>query len=233
MTAKKILTVFLLVLMMSALLVTTASAAEETAGITLPTGEVITADTLLTGNLGATFSTVVIVFAVVGLLEALFGYSLLRLELVLGGFGAGAFLGNFLATGLLKTVIPAGTVTYMVMLVLGVIGALLAFKLFRLAVFLGVGFAGYTIAKSMLVPLLGLAAPIDIIAAVAVGVILGALALVFLRPIVILVTSLMGAFLVSFALSGIIPVPYINIILLAVVFLLGLLIQCRRARGKH
>ena len=232
MAAKKILTVCLLVLLFSALLATTVSAAEDTTGIALPSGETITVDTLLTGNLGATFSITVLAVAAVGILEAFFGYSLLRLELILGGFGAGAFLGNLLATGLLKSVLPAGTVTYAVMLVLGVIGALLAFKLFRLAVFLGVGFAGFTVVKSVIASM-ALTPPVDTVAAVVVGIILGALALKFMRPIVILVTSISGAFLASFALSGLLPIPFANIIRLAVVFLLGLLFQSRRAKKRR
>lgn len=229
MTAKKILTVCLLVLLMSALLATTVSAAEEGSGLALDSFSV---DSLLTGNLGGTFSAIILAVAAVGIVEAFFGYSLLRLELTLGGFGAGAFLGNLLATGILKSILPAGLVTYAVMLVLGVIGALLAFKLFRLALFLGVGFAGFTIIKSV-VASMALTPMIATVAAIVAGIILGALALKFMRPIVILVTAISGAFLVSYALSGLLPIPFINVILLAVVFLLGLLVQSRRAKKRR
>lgn len=232
MTVKKILTVFLLVLMMSALLATTVSAAEEAGGLTLPSGEEITLDTLTTGNLGSTFFPMMIAVAAVGLLEAFFGYTLLRLELTLGGFAGGYFLGSFLVNGVLRSVIPEGTVSYIPMLVLGLIGALLAFKLFKLALFLGVGAAGFLVARSVIATF-PLNWPVDLIVAIAVGLVLGILALKLMRPIVILVTALMGGYLVSFAFSGLLPIPYANLILLAVVFLLGVLIQGRRARKSR
>lgn len=230
MTAKKLLTVFLLVLAVSVLLTVTVSAAEPEGGITLSSGEDIIA--LLTDTLGMTSEIVVLLVTAIGFLEAFFGYTLFRLEIFLGGLAGGAFLGKFLAEGPLASFLPEGAVSCIPMLICGVIGAILAFKLFKLVVFLGFGFAGFTAVKSLAASF-ALPAPIDMVVAAVVGIILGVLAIKFLRPFVILVTSLAGGILISSAISSLISIKYIDLILLVLIFLLGLLTQRKRIKRKR
>ena len=54
-------------------------------------------NTLITGNAGAEIGLPVLIVAAIGFIECVFGLKLLRLEMILFGFAAGFFVGDFLA----------------------------------------------------------------------------------------------------------------------------------------
>ena len=106
----------------------------------------------------------------------------------------------------------------------------------RLALTLGVAAASYF----FLGPILGGMLPSELIGkivAVAIGLVIGLIAQKLLKAIVILVTTVLGSYLVAYALSGIaqkyvVRTEYMTVILLAIFFILGFTAQVKGAR-KH
>ena len=233
-TTKKLIAVISVLLLAALTLGTVASAAEPAgaeeeliANITAPFQPLIdtfvsfSPETFLTANLGNTFTWVVAVIALVGLLEALFGYKLLRFELILAGFGLGVFLGDLLlSTGVLASLLTEEWMTWVFLGIVGILVAFLAFKLFRVALFCSVAFEVFLIGRGVIAAYIENEIAVIVIAVVA-GLLLGLLAVKLLRTVVILETSAIGAYFVSFALSGFIPIDHIGVILLGLVFLIG------------
>ncbi len=182
-------------------------------------------------NLGPSVTPLVLAVALIGILLAFFGYPLLRMTIFLGGFGTGIAVASLLlAGGRLAAALTSPWMPLVVMLLCGALFAWLFCKLFSLALF-------FTVAGAVLLMGMG---PIKalfpnplagILAIIAAALVLGLLATRFVRPIIVLTTAALGGFLVSFALSGIIPVPYIKLVLFGLVLILGLSIQLR-TRGR-
>ncbi len=178
-------------------------------------------------NLGTSVTPLILALALIGILLAFFGYPLLRMTVFLGGFGTGIAVASLLLSN--ERVASALTSPWMplvVMLILGAVFAWLFCKLFALALFFtGFGatiLVGMGPIRAMLPnPLVG------ILAVIAVALVLGLLATRFVRPIIVLTTAAAGGSLFSLALSGLIPVPYIKLVLFAVLFFLGLAVQLR------
>ena len=192
---------------------------------------------LLSGNAGEEFGLPILILVALGLIECLFGLKLLRLELLLFGFGAGFFLGNLIA-GIdgVASLLTAPWMKYALMGVLGILCTILAYKFLRLALVLGVAAAAYF----FLGPILGGMLPsalIGRIAAVAAGLVIGLIAQKLLKTVVILVTTLLGSYLVAYALSGllyryVIHLPYMTAIVLAVFCIIGLAVQVKGIRHR-
>ena len=193
--------------------------------------------TLTTGNAGDVFGLTIVILAAIGLIECFLGLKLLRLELLVFGFGAGFFLGNLIA-GLegVSSLLTEDWMKYVLMGVLGIVCTILAYRFLRLALTLGVAAASYF----FLGPILGGMLPgklIGKIVAVAIGLVIGLIAQKLLKAIVILVTTVLGSYLVAYALSGIaqkyvVRTEYMTVILLAIFFILGFTAQVKGAR-KH
>ncbi len=182
---------------------------------------------LAADNLGASVTPLILAVTLVGILLALFGYPLLRMTIFLGGFGTGIALGTLLlASERFASLLTSPWMPAVVMLLLGALFAWLFCKLFSLALFFtvlgAVVLVGLPIAKVHAPNLL-----VAILIVVLAGIVLGLLATRFVRPIIVLVTAVTGAFLVSLALAGVIPVPHIKLVLFALVLLLGLAVQLR------
>ena len=192
---------------------------------------------LTTGNAGEEIGLPVLILVVVGLIECLFGLKLLRLELLCFGFGAGFFLGNLIA-GIegVGSLLTEQWMEYALMGVLGILCTILAYRVLRLALTLGVAAAAYF----FLGPILGGMLPSELIgkiAAVVVGLLIGLIAQKLLKTVVILVTTFLGAYLAAYALSGvlqkyIIHLPYMTVIVLAFFFIIGFSTQVK-GTGKH
>ena len=194
-------------------------------------------NTLLTGHAGAEFGLPILILAVIGLVECLFGLKLLRLELLAFGFGAGFFLGNMLVgIDAIGNLLTAPWMKYALMGVLGIVCTILAYKFLRFALTLGVAAVTFFFLGPILVEVLS-GALVGNIAAVVVGLILGLVAQKLLKTVVILVTTFSGAYLAAYAVSGllqkyIIRVPYMTVIVLAFLAIVGLSIQIKGARKK-
>ena len=182
-------------------------------------------ETALSANFGNSFSIAVVVVALVGLLEALFGYKLLRLELILAGFAAGFMGGHFLlSTGALDSFLTDEWMRWVFLAIIGLLAAFLAFKLFRIALFLSVGFLVYTFAGGIVASYVN-DKTLAIVVSIVVGLIVGLIAVKLLRTVVILLTAALGAYLFTFAVAGFIPVENISLILLALIFVIGVAVQ--------
>ena len=194
-------------------------------------------DALLKGNAGAEIGLPILIIAVLGLIECLFGLKLLRLELLVFGFGAGFFLGNMIAEiDAVAGLLTAPWMKYALMGVLGIVCTILAYKFLRLALTLGVAAAAYF----FLGPILGGMLPsplIGKIVALVLGLVLGLIAQKLLKTVVILVTVFLGSYLTAYALSGvlqnyIIRLPSMTIIAFAFFFIIGLSTQVKGIKRK-
>ena len=194
-------------------------------------------NTLTGGNAGEEIGLPLLILVAIGLIECLFGLKLLRLELLLFGFGAGFFLGNFIA-GIegVSELLTAPWMKYALMGVLGILCTILAYRFLRLALTLGVAAAAYF----FLGPILGGMLPsalIGKIAAVVIGLVIGLIAQKLLKTVVILVTTFLGSYLVAYALSGvlqkyIIHLPFMTVIVLAFFFIIGFSTQVKGIKRK-
>ena len=185
---------------------------------------------LAMGDLGPAVTPVVIAVAIVGILLAFLGYTLLRLTIFLGGFGTGIALSSLLLnSGRLDAALTSPWMPLVVMLILGAVGAWLFCKLFSLALSLTVLGAVLLVGMSLIKPLFP--KPIvGILVVVLIAIVLSIMSTRFVKPIVATTTAAAGAFLFATALTGLIAVPHIKLVLFAVLLFLGLAVQLR-AKG--
>ena len=194
-------------------------------------------NTLITGNAGAEIGLPVLIVAAIGFIECVFGLKLLRLEMILFGFAAGFFVGDFLA-GIdeVAALLATPEMKYALMGILGIVCTLLAYKFLRVALMLGVAAVVYI----FLAPILATMLPSALIGkavAVVVGLLIGAIARKMLKTMVILATTLMGAYLVAYSISGvlqnyIIRLPAMTIIAFAFFFIIGFSTQLKGIKKK-
>ena len=186
--------------------------------------------TLVTGRTTAITTTAVLLLIALGLVEALFGLKLLKIELLAFGFGAGFFVGNLLvAIDAIGSLLTESWMELALMGVLGLIFTILAYKFLRIALMLGVAAGIFLFAAPVLTGMLA-DEMIGKLAAGAVGLVIGSITLKLHKPVVMLLTSFLGAFLVSYAASGfmqehILDLPFAAAILLAIVFIVGFFFQ--------
>lgn len=230
---KKFAAVAILACLLSSLLAPVASASTIFPDAASPSDSTLTffienfSHYLEAGNLGTSVTPLVLTVALLGIVLAFFGYPLLRLTIFLGGFGTGIAAALFLLKiERLAAALTSPWMPLVVMLLCGAICAWLFCKLFTLALFFTV--CGATLMMGM-GPIKALfPSPIGgILAAIAAAIVLGLLATRFVRPVIVLTTAAAGGFLVSLALSGVIPVPHIKLVLFALVLVLGLAVQFR------
>ena len=188
------------------------------------------ADALFVGNLGSTFTWVAVILTVIGLVQALFGQPLLRFELLLGGLAAGLFLGNLLVgTGLLDSLLTETWMHWLLGIIIGLLIGFAAQLLVKAAFFLGAAALAFPFARAALA-LVITNNVLNIIVSVLAALLIAAISIKLYKTMVVLVTAAFGAFCVSFALSGYLAaIPYINLILFGVVFIVGVAVQARFA----
>lgn len=140
-----------------------------------------------------------VVFAALSLIlaviQGLFGYRLLKLWVALVGFLGGALLGGYLAKGFGAE----GWILVLATVGAGIVLTVFAFRIFLLGVFLFCGFLGSFFILQTEFLQSGL---LRFSLALAVGIALGILAVKFVRPTVISVSSLTAAATVSKGLPG-------------------------------
>lgn len=167
---------------------------------------------------GLTSTTNIIIFiisVIFALATCFFGYKLLKLWSVLIGFVIGLALGgslaNYFSGGRIWITI---VVAVIVALILGV----LAFFLYRVGVFILVGIETFAVAANILTSIWTTGKPgvIYIISAI-IGIIIGLLAMKFIKPFVIIITGLSGGASVASALIRFIVIS--NNLIILIVFL--------------
>ncbi|MEG2652331.1 MAG: DUF4203 domain-containing protein [Ruthenibacterium sp.] len=127
-----------------------------------------------------------VVTLIVALLECFYGYRLVKFWIALFGFGAGAMLGY----AVLSELKVPSFVPWLVALVLGLLLAAIAFRLYRLGVFMLCVLLTYVLSYAFI------PSPRWLVLAVGLGggAIIGALALLYTRPILSVLTALVGGF---------------------------------------
>ena len=193
--------------------------------------------TLTSGNAGDVLGLPIAILVGVGLIQCFFGLKLLRLELLLFGFGGGFFLGNLVAgiegVGALLT---EPWMKYALMGVLGLICTIVAYRFLRLALALGVTAAAYLFLGPILGDMLG-SEMMGTVAAIAAGLVIGLIAQKLLKTVVILVTTLIGAFLMAYALSGVLQaqvvhLSYMTVVVLGFFFMVGFTTQVKGIKRR-
>ena len=120
---------------------------------------------------------------VVALLNCFFGYKFRKLWVTLAGFGCGLLAGFMLAVQMTEQTGVLALVT----ILCGLAVAFVAFRLYRFGLFLLCGYRTFLVVSAW-VSLPWLAVTLGLVA----GVLVGALALKFLRPVVIASTAIGG-----------------------------------------
>lgn len=191
----------------------------------------------LLDSLSTIFKAVAIIVFVIGLLQCLFGYKWIRFVIAVSGFLFGSTIGAFL--GIMMNINSSGDVSDVVfsiiatMLVVGGIGAVVSYKVYKFGVFL-IGFSGVYIVN-ILISLAGrLLTGNDNIASIFItsaipAAIAGWLVVKFTKPIIIIYTSISGAYTASFALSSLISGG--GFILMVGLSIAGIYYQCKSNGG--
>ncbi|MGQ9678789.1 MAG: TM7S3/TM198-like domain-containing protein [bacterium] len=128
---------------------------------------------------------VALLATLIGLLVCLLGYRLLRFTLGVVGLALGAYLGKVVALSLHL----AGPVSLILMIALGVLGALLISLVFELAIFIFGAVSAVLIVRNLLFPTAGN----NLLILGPVGILGGILALLIRRPVLSLFTALLGS----------------------------------------
>ena len=136
-------------------------------------------------------TVVVILTALFGLLYCFAGYRSVKAITTAVGFFIG-LLGGYILTGEFQFSSPLPVI---MPLLVGVVFAVLNFFLFRLSVFVAVFFVTSSVVSSLLLNYVQLDELIGFVIALAAGLIFAILAVIFLKPVIIVTTGLMGGLL--------------------------------------
>ena len=161
-----------------------------------------------------------IVLIIVGVLFLLFGYKIQKIIIALSWFIIGFLLAGMVA----KLFVDASSVLLVVQIIVGIIFALLGFKLEKLAIYLAVAFYSYkfigpyiTFFNEKL---------LNLVVAVVISLMIGAISTKAIRPIFIIITCLFGTSLIMNNIGNYITLTKnISLIVSIVLVLIGLVSQ--------
>ena len=136
-------------------------------------------------------AAIIIGAAVLGLVYCFFGYRSIRLITAIVGFMIGLVAGIIVAVNLELT----QPLDIVVPLAIGVVLALLNFFLYKLGMFVAVFFVTMSVTTSLLLAYVSLEENVSLIIGLAAGLVFAILAVIFVKPVVIIMTALMGGLL--------------------------------------
>ena len=167
------------------------------------------------------FNLLAIIAIVIGLIFAYYGYRVQKILIILACFGFGYTLGGEIFANL----IADGKVLILVQALIGFVAALIGLKIEKLAVFLGVAYLAYSAVGSYLPAISNDLVRIFIQAGVAV--IIGALAMMFMKEIFIIASAIYGAGLVQQYLPQVFTsIPMLAVTIITVIIAVsGILFQ--------
>lgn len=145
------------------------------------------------------FNLLAIIFIIIGLILAYYGYKVQKILIIIACFGFGYTLGGELLAG----AIADEKILILVQALIGFVTALLGLKIERLACFLGVAYLAYSAIGAYLPPIETEA--IRIMIQVGLALIVGALATMFIKHIIIIASAIYGAGLIQQHVPTIIP----------------------------
>ncbi|MDO4620529.1 MAG: DUF4203 domain-containing protein [Lachnospiraceae bacterium] len=131
---------------------------------------------------------VIIGTAILGLIYCFFGYKVIRGLAALIGFAAGASIG-LVVVSVYSFEFP---VSLIIPIAAGLVLALIAFFLYKLGVFAAVFAAAFSVTISLLQSYIRLDDEIAALIALAAALVCAILSVIFLRPVVIILTALIG-----------------------------------------
>ncbi len=185
-------------------------------------------------------SMIVLALFAIGMIQCLFGYKLIRLELFVVGCAIGAFIGYFVLASFLPDIMTSmAIVAYLVMALLGLFFGWLVLRLFRFVMFLIIAAGSFVVGSAVIAPMLASFAPalgaipmITTLVSVVVSVLVAILILKVRRPALIILTALFGAFIAGFIAFNVMMFPMIkaSFIVTGVLAVIGLIFQFRVGR---
>ncbi|MCM1059124.1 MAG: TMEM198/TM7SF3 family protein [Eubacterium sp.] len=187
--------------------------------------------------LNSIISAIAFIIFIIGVIQCFFGYKWLKLVLAVSGFMTGTVIGS--VVGLIGGINSTDSVSEVVnmiiavMVIFGIIGAVISYKVYKLGVFL-VGFSGvYVIC--LIVSLAGrLMSGSDSIAASFItslipAIIAGCLMVKFTKPLIIIYTGISGAYTAAFSLASLMSGG--TFFFLIAFSVAGIYVQCRTNDG--
>jgi hypothetical protein len=225
----------------------------ELPGITEVTLSILSINSLADANqfMSQYSPGILLIIAGVAALMAFFGYRALHFAILLGGFAAGWIVGSalytwVLAAGLLSSLEPIPVyVPYIIFTILGFVAAFLAMRIIRFGIFLAAAASTYFFlcgvpAFDHIVDQL-ITEDIDqkhMLGRLFVAVIIGVIALLLTRPIVIITTGAAGGMITAISLMvavGQTSNINLELVLGLIIALIGVMVQfsSRRKRGRR
>lgn len=183
---------------------------------------------------------IVLAVGALGLVQCLFGYKLIRLELFVVGCGIGAFIGYFVLASFFPALMTSmAIVAYLVMALLGLFFGWLVLRLFRFVMFLIIAAGSFVVGSAIITPMLSSMMPalaaipmMATLVSVVVSIIVAFLILKIRRPALIILTSLLGAFLAGFFAFNVLLFPMVKVsfVVTAMLVAVGMIFQFRVGR---
>lgn len=133
-------------------------------------------------------TTTIITTVIIAIITCLFGFKLNKILIAVAGFGVGYYL---CSSGLI-TALGEGIFTFIISALVGLLVAFLAFRLYLVGVFILCFVLAYNACTVFLDP-----STLSTIISIVVGALVGMLGVWFTRPIMIISTSLSGAFVIA------------------------------------
>lgn len=234
---KKALVVLFVVLLATNMTSILAFAAEESSG----TGTSSMGFYEILAMLRSSISPImVLLIAAVGLIQCLFGYKLIRLELFVVGCGIGAFIGYFVLSSFLPTIMTdMAIVAYFVMALLGLFFGWLVARLFRFFMFLIIAAGSFVVGSALITPMLSSFVPalstvpmIATLVSVVVSIVVAFLILKIRRPALIILTAIFGAGIAGFLALNVMTVGLLkpSVVVTAALAMVGMIFQFRVGR---
>ena len=171
------------------------------------------------------FNLLAIIAVIIGIIFAYYGYRVQKILIILACFGFGYTLGGEIFANL----IADGKVLILVQALIGFVCALIGLKIEKLALFLGVAYLAYSAVGSYL-PAIS-SDILRIVIQAAVAIIVGALAIMFMKEIIIIASALYGAGLVYQYLPQIFTsIPTMAVLVISIVIAVsGILFQFKNS----
>ncbi len=181
----------------------------------------------LSGVLPFILAAIVIIF---GVLFCFFGYRLFKVILAIVGF----IFGFVLTAGILYKFTNLTLISGLVGIVGGLIFAVLAFYLYFIGIFILGAYLGIVV-WSVISSVTGIVLPFWV--AIVLAVLLGVLALVFQKFMIIVTTAFIGAYLIVVTLVTVMKfdasvIPYVNAVGWLILGFLGIFVQYRLTAKK-
>ncbi len=183
---------------------------------------------------------IMLVVLALGLVQCLFGYKLIRLELFIVGCAAGAFVGYFALSSFLPSLSTSmPIVAYLIMALLGLFFGWLVLRLFRFVMFLIIAAGSFVVGSAVITPMLSSMIPslaaipmVATLISVVVSIVVAFLILKIRRPALIILTSLFGALIAGFFAFNVLLFPMLKVsfVVTAALAVVGLIFQFRVGR---